>query len=340
MATTLVLASTEKAREAILASMEEKTRLLAVEGGEKLKKLHAAGILLFYDLGQLIHEVSTDETIDGEGEITKLAQYWGIDNTNKLYEWKNTALTFTREFLAEQAREPLPNGKELTFEHFKALRKIADEKKRDSYLKKARKESWSANELVAEIRATGSVKTKRQGGRNPAIPSSAAGIVKKCHSLSQQLYRYLNAVGDEAEDRFKELPADEASDKLLEGMTNAIDMLNDVINEVVSFDTVLKVGRERVNTILTGTQAAEVEEVTDNVFDAIIEDNRTDVMEGPQATIEDLRERTVASVSTAAKKRGRPKGSKNKVSDDSAVVGKKKRGRPRGSKNKKKISTD
>ena len=143
--TTLVLASTEKDRESVLASMEEKTRVLAVEGEKNLRRLHSAGLLLYHELGELINDIATDETIDGKGEITKLAQYWGIDNTNKLYEWRNTALAFDREFLSEQAQRPLPNGKEITFEHFKALGRVGNEKKRASYLKKTRKESWSAN---------------------------------------------------------------------------------------------------------------------------------------------------------------------------------------------------
>jgi len=122
--TNLVLTSTDKDREDVLASMEEKTRELAIQGGEKLVKIHAAGILLYYELGEMINEIAADETVDGDGEITKLAQYWGITNTNKLYEWRNVALNFDKAFLAEQARELLPNGREITFEHFKALRKV------------------------------------------------------------------------------------------------------------------------------------------------------------------------------------------------------------------------
>ena len=337
--TTLILASSEKAREQILASMEEQTRTVATHGAEKLQQLQHAGIMLYYQLGELINTLSKDETIDGEGEITKLAQYWGIDNTNKLYEWRNTALTFDKEFLMEQASQALPNGKEITFEHFKALRRVKDEKTRNSLLKKVRKESWSAQELALEIRGGGRTNAAGQG-RNPSIPSSTAALVKKCYTFSQQLYRYMDAIGDEASNRFEELPADEATIKLIDGLTDAIDMLSDLQPQISEFAAVLKTGRERVNTIIRGTEAAEVESDTDNVLDDIIEGNRIDVMESPQSSVEDLRERTVASVATAAKKRGRPKGSKNKASADSAVVGKKKRGRPKGSKNKVKASDE
>lgn len=333
--TTLILASSEKAREQILASMEEQTRTVAEHGAQKLQQLQHAGIMLYYQLGELIDQLSKDETIDGEGEITKLAQYWGIDNTNKLYEWRNTALTFDKEFLTEQASQPLPNGREITFEHFKALRRVKDEKTRNSFLKKVRKESWSAQQLALEIRAGGRTNAAGQG-RNPSIPSSTAALVKKCYTLSQQLYRYMDTVSDEAENRFEELPADEATVKFLDGLTDAIDMMSDLQPQISQFAAVLKTGRERVNTIIRGTEAAEESEATttDNVLDAIIEDNRFDVMESPQASIAELRERTVAATSVAAKKRGRPAGSKNKDSGDSTVVGKKRRGRPKGSKNK------
>jgi transposase-like protein len=324
--------------------MEEKTRELAIQGREKLVKIHAAGILLYYELGEVINDIAADETIDGKGEITKLAQYWGIENTNKLYEWRNVALNFDKAFLAEQARELLPNGREITFEHFKVLRLVESESTRAKLLKRVRKESWSANELAAEIRATGSVKTKREGGRNPSIPSSTAAIVKKCYTLSQSLYRYLDTVGKEAENRFEELPADEATEKLVEGMGAATAMLDMLRSRMAYFDAVLKVGVARVNAIVANTEAAEavadasvviegkiseeVEEERSRMFD-------TDALVDDIATVdvaEVLREKSVASV-VAPKKRGRPKGSKNKASEETVVVAKK-RGRPKGSKNK------
>jgi transposase-like protein len=341
----LVLTSTEKDRENVLASMEEKTRELAIQGGEKLTKIAAAGILLYYELGEMINEIAADETVDGDGEITKLAQYWGITNTNKLYEWRNVALNFDKTFLAEQARELLPNGREITFEHFKALRKVESETTRAKLLKKVRKESWSANDLAAEIRAGGKVNASGQG-RNPSIPSSAAAIVTKCYTLSQKLYRYLDTVGAEAQSRFEELPADEASLKLLAGLQEAVEMLNYTMTEIVAFDAVLKGAQERVTTIITATKAAE--DVTDasvviegQVAEEVEEERvrmfDTDALLDDIATVDvvkELRERTVASVVTP-KKRGRPKGSKNKDSvDELTAVAAKKRGRPKGSKNK------
>jgi hypothetical protein len=374
---TLVLASTEKERQKILDSMGEKTRVLAVEGFERLRKLQATGVLIYHQLGTSIQEICNDETLDEITEITKLARYWGIDNTTKLYEMRNAALCFTREYLEEQLAYPLVNGQKLTFEHFKALRRVSNEKERNVLLKQTRKLSWTANELSAEIRGTGVTTTKRSGGRNPSIPSSSAAIVKKCYTLSQQLYRYLDAVGEEAENRFEELPADEATEKLLEGMTDAIDMLDTLRLRMAYFDAVLKVGVARVNAIVANTEvtedldpykvatsgteserAAGLEEIFSSVghepkkrgrpkgsknkvseeeVAVIVEANRRDLMESPQASIEDLRERTVASVD-APTKRGRPKGSKNKVSEEETTVVMKKRGRPKGSKNKATIS--
>jgi hypothetical protein len=344
--TTLVLASTDKAREDILGSMEEKTRHLAVEGGNKLKNLHTAGILLYYELGEMINDISTDETIDGKGEITKLAQYWGIDNTNKLYEWRNTAMTFDKAFLAEQAREPLPNGRELTFEHFKALRKVEDEKSRTKLLKKVRKGSWSANELASEIRAAGSVKTKRQGGRNPSIPTTAASVVQKCFAQAQQLQRYLDAVLDAVDQKFEELPADEATEKLVETIDNTVVVLDNVMANIVDFHSSLGTARNRVVTIITNTEGNIVQQsdtgdiTSGDVFDveAIFSEavrEEREAMAAPSdgdESVESLREKSVASVQGMPKKRGRPKGSKNKTSAETQVP--KKRGRPKGSKNK------
>ena len=332
--TILILATTEKARENILKSMEEKTRHLAVEGGSKLKNLHTAGILLYYELGEMINDIATDETIDSDGEITKLAQYWGIDNTNKLYEWRNTAMTFDKAFLAEQAREPLPNGREITVEHFKALRRVEDVSTREKLLKKVRKESWSANELASEIRAAGSVKTKRQGGRNPSIPTTAASMVQKCFTQAQQLQRYLDAVLDAVGQKFEELPTDEATAKLVETIDNTSAVLNTVSANIAAFHESLDVARERVVLIIDNTEnqtttAVETpsstnmyEEAEALYLDAVLTERES--MDSPSTSVEELRDRTFAD---AAKTRSVKRSS-------SKTVAKKKRGRPSGSKNK------
>lgn len=348
--TTLVLASTDKAREDILNSMEDKTRHLAVEGGHKLKSLHTAGILLYYELGEMINDISIDETIDGKGEITKLAQYWGIDNTNKLYEWRNTAMTFDKSFLAEQAREPLPNGRELTFEHFKALRKVEDEKTRTKLLSKVRKGSWSANELASEIRAAGSVKTKRQGGRNPSIPTTAASVVQKCFSQAQQLHRYLDAVLDTVDQKFEELPADEATEKLVDTIDNTVAVLDNVMANIVDFHSSLGTARNRVVTIITNTEGITPSEADDEtssdvfdveaIFSEVVSDEAsTEVLKKKRGRPKGSKNKpkaTTEETTVMPKRRGRPKGSKNKTSGETVVVAKK-RGRPRGSKN---TSTD
>jgi transposase-like protein len=345
--TTLILATTDKARENILESMEEKTRHLAVEGGSKLKNLHTAGILLYYELGEMINDLSTDETIDGDGEITKLAQYWGIDNTNKLYEWRNTAMTFDKAFLAAQARVPLPNGREITFEHFKALRRVEDPSTREKLLKQVRKDSWSASDLASEIRATGSVKTKRQGGRNPSIPTTAASMVQKCFTQAQQLQRYLVAVSPEVDQKFEEIPADEATEKLLETIDSTSAVLDTVKEYIADFHESLDTARERVVTIMDNTenQAATAVETTSStnmyedaeaIYSTAVRAER-EAMDSPSPSVEELRARTVKTV--VKKKRGRPKGSTNNASEGGATLVKKKRGRPRGSKNKN-TSTD
>jgi hypothetical protein len=188
----------------------------------------------------------------------------------------------------------------------------------------------------------------------------------------------LDAVGEEAENRFEELPADEATEKLLEGMTDAIDMLDTLRLRMAYFDAVLKLGVARVNAIVANTEvtedldanevatsgteserAAGLEEIFSSVghepkkrgrpkgsknkvsdqLAAEVAANRRDIIaighvESPQASVEDLREVTVASAD-APTKRGRPKGSKNKTSSEKeTMVVMKKRGRPKGSKNK------
>ena len=271
--TTLVLASTEKQRQKILESMSDKTRALAIEGGEKLKRLHSAGVLLFYELGERINDICTDETLDESTEVTKLAQYWGIDNTNRLYEMRNSALTFTKEFLDAQISEPLSNGRTLTFEHFKALRRVASEKERAALLKQTRKLGWTSNELAAEIRGKGITTTKRTGGRNPAVPATVIQIVQKGYSQTQQLGRYLDAVADPLVDHFNELPADKADDALVSKIDETVEQLQETRGRIDSFLTALTEGKTRVRSIIENTEAVisgEVVESADEDFEETV----------------------------------------------------------------------
>jgi hypothetical protein len=302
--TTLILTSTEKQRDKILASMSEKTRTLAIEGGEKLKRLHSAGVLLFYELGERINDICTDETLDESTEVTKLAQYWGIDNTNKLYEMRNAALTFTKEFLVQQIREPLSNGQTLTFEHFKALRRVSSEKDRASLLKQTRKLGWTANELAAEIRGKGITTTKRTGGRNPAIPATVIQIVQKGYSQTQQLGRYLDAVAEPLVDHFNELPADKADDALVSKIDETVEQLEETRGRIDSFLSALTEGKTRVRSIIENTEAVSSDE-----DEGPVEDSFDDLM--PLETLrersaEDISAHTVADTS-ATKKRGKPR---------------------------------
>ena len=210
-------------------------------------------------------------------------------------------------------------------------------------LRKLARRAGRLIELAAEIRGTGATTIKRRGGRKPAIPGSASSIVQKCFSQAQQLYNYLDAVSGETLGRFEELPADEATEKFLEKIDSTVGMLEDTVVRIGEFHEDLKAGRIRVHTIIMNTQAADAEIVEPkkqgpptSVEEAavIVEANRRDIMESPQSSVEDLRERTMSST-VAPPKRGRPKGSKNKVLEVSSeggavVVGKKKRGRPEG----------
>lgn len=284
--TTLTLATTEKQRKKILDSMSEKTRVLALEGEKKLMRLKSAGVLLFYEFGEGINEICRDETLDEATEITKLAQYWGIENTNKLYEMRNAALDFTKDYLVQQISEPLSNGKTLTFEHFKALRRVASDKERATLLKQTRKHGWSAQELASEIRGKGITATKRTGGRNPSIPATVIQIVQKGYTQTQQLSRYLDAVATPLMDHFNEMPADTADDALISKIDETVDQLKETRERIDTFLTSLDEGKNRVRSIIENTEAMSTEEDFQDTVEAIFnEDVETE----------------------ASKKRGRPR---------------------------------
>ena len=272
---------TETDRQDLLDGMHEETAQLAVAGYDKLSRLRNAGVLLAIELGCQIDHLTDNESIeDGSLEVTKLATYWGMDNTNRLYEWRNTAAAFCKttdeitgeivydkSFVLEQMRSPMGNGNTLDFEHFKQLGRLTSEKKRLSLLKQTRKNSWSGNQLKAEIAGTSTEKgTTRTGGRKPQVPGSVFQLVQKIYSNGQQLNNFLIASEPTTAAKFTEVPTDKMDDGFVKRIDAAIEQLNYLRSTVDRQVDNLVEGRDYVEQVMKNTANASSDESDQEVM--------------------------------------------------------------------------
>jgi len=269
----------EVQRQEMLEAMHPVTAQVAMDGAEKLTRFRNAGVLLMMEFGNQIDSITNNETIeDGEGEITKLAAYWGQENTNRLYEWRNTAAAFCKttddegnivydkSIVLEMLKQPLNNGNQLEFEHFKHLGRIANSKTRKALLTQVRKNSWSANGLAKQIKGeSAETKNTRSGGRKPQKPDTVHQHVQKVHSLGQQVNNYLYETAHEADgsfigDLFESAPTDKLKENFVDKLDDTIELLNNLHNTIGSHVDLLIDGRDHVEKVIKNTLEAAKDE--------------------------------------------------------------------------------
>jgi len=272
---TAITKAGEAQRQKMLDAMHPITAQVATDGAEKLTRFRNAGVLLMMEFGIQIDSITNNETIeDGDGEITKLADYWGQENTNRLYEWRNTAAAFCKTVddegnvvydkgvVLEMLKQPLNNGNQLEFEHFKHLGRIANAKTRKALLVQVRKNSWSANGLAKQIKGeSAETKNTRSGGRKPQKPDTVHQHVQKVHSLGQQVNNYLYETaaltdGSFVDDLFTGTPTNKVDENFVEKLDDVIELLNNLVNTIGSHVDLLIDGRDHMEKVIANTAAA------------------------------------------------------------------------------------
>lgn len=140
-------------REELLASMNEATRKVALEGERHISKAYRGLVLVQYDLGKKVAEVVAKEAVYGSNAVAQLAAYWNISGgTTTLYNLRSFATAFSRDFVEQWSNVPLKTGGHLTLGHWLKLL-AAPPDQRETFLRRAVDEGWSTRELAWEIRA-------------------------------------------------------------------------------------------------------------------------------------------------------------------------------------------
>lgn len=290
---------TVQQREVIFEDMDKVTQKAAQDGLKKLQAGYQVAVLIQYDLGEIVNRIFDAEHLNEtqqKQEIKKLAAYWNQSNLNSstLYDLRNVAASFDREFVKAQVEERMANGNYLSWSHFKELQKVDSETKQLAILKKIRQHSWSANELALELQGKKEAAIKRSGGRKPMLPKTPNAMLQKLFTTVQQADNYVTALSEPLDGIFLELSSSDVDDQFVENLNNTLERISEASEHFSETEKRLKKVLKRASKVLE-----ESDEATDDEEET-----------------------------TAPKRRGRPPKIKADGDTDEEVPAPKRRGRP------------
>jgi len=256
-----------KQREVIFDDMDAVTQDVALEGQRTFVQGMQVAAVLAWDIGALVDQVYSAEHFNEaqrKREVKKLAAYWNQPEMSptKLYDLRNVAVTFDREFLQSQVEEPLSNGGYLSWSHFKELQKVGNEKRQLAILKKVRKGSWSSNELSLELASKGESAIKRSGGRKPTLPKTPNAMLQKLYNTVGQSNNYISALAAPLQGIFLEMPAEEVDEQFLESIDETLERIKDTSAQMKTAAAQLKKVRQRTVTVLKSAEGSQPEEAS------------------------------------------------------------------------------
>jgi hypothetical protein len=246
---------TIKAREVIFNEMAPVTREVALEGLNRLQTGYQIALLVQYDLGTLVNTIYSDESLSEDQrrhEIRRLADYWNQPRLqpSTLYDLRNVAAAFDRDFIKAQVEERMSNGNYLTWSHFKELQKVGSEKRQLSLLKKIRQHCWSSKELALELQGKKESEIQRTGGRKPGLPKTPNAMLQKIFTSVQQTDNYLEAMSEPLDGIFMEMAPQEVDARFVESLDNTLERLNVMEKHLDQTRTKLQKVRTRATMVM------------------------------------------------------------------------------------------
>ena len=256
---------TTKQRTVIFDDMDEVTQNVAVEGKEKMGKGFQVQALIAFDIGELLDNIMTAKHLNDaqkKKELQKLLAFWNQPDISlaKLYDLRNVAATFDRDFIKEQTAEPLESGGYLTWSHFKELQKLSSEKRQLAVLKKCRRHGWSSNELALELASKKESAVKRSGGRKPTLPKTPNAMLQKLYTTVGQSHNYLSAVAEPLQGVFMEMAPADVDEAFLESIDENLERIKETTADMKAAASLLtKVKKRTVSVLSKAADAAEAE---------------------------------------------------------------------------------
>lgn len=187
-------------REAIMASMTPATKKVAKQIDLLRAKSFQIELLIKYDIGKAIGEILTevqaaDTDVSMLREIKLLADYFG-ETMSSIYDHRNIAATFKKDFIEKNLERALPDGRRLTWSHLREIQKIQDKDQRKLAWNQIFSEGLSSKQLANRSKSEGTSSTGRKGGsgRNVKMPKKPNEIVQRTLSTIKTATKFLTAL--------------------------------------------------------------------------------------------------------------------------------------------------
>lgn len=176
---------------------------LADKGLETISTMASMTAMMSYDLGCIVHELTSTATMDEakkKAAVQQVSACWSTVNpaltTAVLYGCRQVAVAFDREWFLKQVEEPKKNGSLLSFSYFRELQKVKDKQEIKELLALVRQQNLSHRELRQRIEAESKAKVKRSGGRKVKIPTRPQDVFRKLAGFLQLTNNFTTAIDD------------------------------------------------------------------------------------------------------------------------------------------------
>ena len=252
---------TVKAREMIFHEMDPVTQAAALEGLKKVESGRKIAVLVSYDLGTIVNSVLEAEHLNEtqqRQELKKLAAYWNQPELGPttMYDLRNVAISFDREFIKAQVESPMANGQYLSWGHFRELQKMptdtpAGVKAQMARLKQIRQHCMTVNELELEGQGRRDSEIKRMGGRKPSLPKTPTAMLQKIYTTVQLTDNYLQAMSEPLGGIFLEMPPQDVDEQFVTNIDNTLARMAEAQQHILETSQRLQKVRTRAQSVLS-----------------------------------------------------------------------------------------
>ena len=252
---------TVKARDIIFQEMDPVTQAAAQAGLLKVELGRKVAVLVSYDLGTIVNsvlEASHLNETQQKQELKKLVAYWNQPELGPttLYDLRNVAISFDREFVKAQAESPMANGQYLSWGHFRELQKMptdtpAGVKAQMARLKQIRQHCMTVNELELEGQGRRDSEIKRMGGRKPSLPKTPTAMLQKIYTTVQLTDNYLQAMSEPLGGIFLEMPPQDVDAQFVANIDSTLARMAEAQQHILETSQQLQKVRTRAQSVLT-----------------------------------------------------------------------------------------
>lgn len=239
-------------RKRAFDEMSPKLRDLAQKVDEKLNGEIRRKVLVAYGIGELLLRVGAKNGIFDAHPMDLIAQYTQIPGGERtLASYRQMAANLDREFVEQQLKEPMRDGRLLSVSHFVEIATIKEPQKRLEILDLIRKKCISVADLRDQLVSCGlrSV-AKKGGGRKARRPITPTAGLHRLSAHAQRITEYVGYLDAAFFANIAEMPPGEVDKQLLAEVEAAQTSTTSAIESLTAIASQLGPAKARVQRVL------------------------------------------------------------------------------------------